>query len=203
MEGEGLRSSQGISVPVFWADTQNTSHIRTIKDIVARSLDATHCVQERGGTSAGIQRSVSLCPQVGPVLEKRCDSFRKERKSKRKKERTPQSSKPFQWFTLVGHGKETICPRLSVLWSFVGCSWKTEDSYLSDGHRSGVCVEPHQVGPRLHQQLVSLLCHLWPEQRPTLNEENTVVRCRMYLCADIISLSVTHVYFLYTPLTWV
>lgn len=68
MEGEGLRSSQGTSVPVSWADTQKTFRVTMIKYIPATPFDATHWVHVRKGLSAGIWRGVSLGPQVGPVL---------------------------------------------------------------------------------------------------------------------------------------
>lgn len=68
MEGEELRSSQGISVPVSWADTQKTFRVRMITYIPVRPCDATHWVHVRRGLSSGIWRRVSLCPQVGLVL---------------------------------------------------------------------------------------------------------------------------------------
>lgn len=173
MEGEGLRSSQGIAVPVVWADTQNTPRIRTLKDIPERPI---WCY--------------SLCPGEGRHLcwdIKECFPWSSSRAGpwegmwfiqKKKKERKKAL---MCWFHRICVSLHSDSPwldmerRRSVLGCLCcDCLWAVAKrqniflSYVSDTHSSGVRVEPHQVGPHLHQQAVSLLWHLWPQQRPTL-----------------------------------
>lgn len=183
MEGEELRSSQGTAVPVSWADTQKTFRVRMIKYIPVRPLDATHWVHARRGLSAGIGRGVSLCPQVGPVLGEgnvarfifknnnalmcrfhcicvkfHVDSPRLDMARRRSflgrlwwVDRLRAVANRQEHFPLIG---ECLCLFASNI------RWGSGDVY---------CVEPHQVGPHLHQQVVSLLWHLWkPLRRRTL-----------------------------------
>lgn len=48
MEGEGLRASQGISVPVTWEHTQNTCRVRTMEDIPAMSIWCSYSLGSGG-----------------------------------------------------------------------------------------------------------------------------------------------------------
>lgn len=187
MEGEGLRSLQGIAVPVVWADTQNTSRIRTTKNMPAPSI---WCYSQGAGERRCLLWDLKECFHLSSRTA------------------GPWGGKSFikalmYWLHCICVSLHRDSPRLgtarrrSVPGYLCGDCLKAAAkrqnifaSYLSDMHSSDVWASPgwSTAAPAACQSVVTLV-----SKAASHSAETTVVRCRTCLFREIISVSVTYI----------